>query len=118
MSSLLIEICTEELPPTALKRLSASLAELSLNFLGKDKLIEENPNYKVFATPRRIGFLIHGISLSAPNRKEKVRLVPKQIGLGKKGEILPPLENKIKSLLGNENKQDSFSESGYLKKCM
>jgi len=84
MSNLLIEIFTEELPPTALKKLSASLAELSLDFLGKDKLIEENPNYKVFATPRRLGFLIHDVSLSAPNRKEKVRLVPKKIDQEKK----------------------------------
>ncbi|MEL0255304.1 MAG: glycine--tRNA ligase subunit beta [Burkholderiaceae bacterium] len=105
MSNFLIEILTEELPPTALKKLSASLAELSLDFLGKDKLIEENPNYKVFATPRRLGFLIHGVSLSAPNRKEKVRLVPEEVGLGKKGEILPQLENKIKSLLINVNKK-------------
>ena len=115
MSNFLIEIFTEELPPTALKKLSTSLAELSLNFLRKDKLIEENPNYKVFATPRRLGFLIHGVSLSAPNRKEKVRLVPKEIGLGKKGEMLPPLENKIKSLLINENKKNSGRESQYLK---
>ncbi|MEL0215694.1 MAG: glycine--tRNA ligase subunit beta [Burkholderiaceae bacterium] len=101
MSNLLIEIFTEELPPTALKKLSASLAEHSLKFLGKDKLIEENPDYKIFATPRRLGFLIHGVSLSAPNRKEKVRLVPKEIGLGKKGDILSTLENKIKILLIN-----------------
>ena len=114
MSNFLIEIFTEELPPTALKKLSVSLAELSLNFLGKDKLIGEKPNYKVFATPRRLGFLIHGVSLSAPNRKEKVRLVPKEIGLGKNGEILPPLENKIKSLLINENKKGSYKESQYL----
>ena len=114
MSNFLIEIFTEELPPTALKNLSISLAELSLNFLGKDKLIGEKPNYKVFATPRRLGFLIRGVSLSAPNRKEKVRLVPKKIGLGKNGEILPPLENKIKSLLINENKKDSYKESQYL----
>ena len=99
MSNFLIEIFTEELPPTALKKLSTSLVELSLNFLCKDELIGEEPKYKVFATPRRLGYLIQGVLLSAPNRKEKVRLVPKEIGLGKKGEILPPLENKIKSLL-------------------
>ncbi len=115
MSNFLIEIFTEELPPTALKKLSTSLAELSLNFLSKDKLIEEEFNYKVFATPRRLGFLIQGVSLSAPTRKEKVRLVPKNIGLGKKGEILAPLENKIKSLLINEDKKGSFNESQYLK---
>ena len=114
MSNLLIEIFTEELPPTALKKLSTSLAELSLNFLGRDNLIEESPNYKVFATPRRLGFLIHDVSLSAPDKKEKVRLVPKQIGLGEKGEILPPLENKIKSLLINENKKSSGRESQFL----
>ncbi len=114
MSNFLIEIFTEELPPTALKKLSTSLAELSLNFLSKDKLIGEEFNYKVFATPRRLGFLIQGVSLSAPNRKEKVRLVPKDIGLGKKGEILAPLENKIKSLLVNENRKGSFNESQYL----
>ena len=115
MSNFLIEIFTEELPPTALKKLSTSLTELSLNFLTADKLIEENPVYKVFATPKRLGFLIHGVSLSAPNRKEKVRLVPKEIGLGKKGEILPPLENKIRSLLKNENKKSSDRESQYFK---
>ncbi len=114
MSNFLIEIFTEELPPTALKKLSTSLVELSLNFLSKDKLIGEDPNYKVFATPRRLGFLIHGVSLSAHNRKEKVRLVPKEIGLGKKGQILLPLENKIKSLLINENNKDCYKESQYL----
>ena len=46
MSNFLIEIFTEELPPTALKKLSTSLAELSLNFLGKDKLIGAEPSYK------------------------------------------------------------------------
>ena len=56
MSDFLIEIFTEELPPTALKTLSTSLAELSLNFLSKDMLVGEAPNYKVFATPRRLGF--------------------------------------------------------------
>ncbi|MDA9719238.1 glycine--tRNA ligase subunit beta [Betaproteobacteria bacterium] len=116
MSNFLIEIFTEELPPTALKNLSTSLAELSLNFLSKDELIGEEPKYKIFATPRRLGFLIQNVSSSAPNRKEKVRLVPKEIGLGKRGEILPPLENKIKSLLKNKNQQDSFIESKYLQK--
>ena len=36
MSNFLIEIFTEELPPTALKKLSTSLVELSLDFLDKD----------------------------------------------------------------------------------
>ena len=43
-----------------------------------------------------------------------MRLVPKEIGLSKKGKILPPLENKIKSLLINENNKESYKESQYL----
>ena len=43
-----------------------------------------------------------------------MRLVPKEIGLSKNGGILPPLENKIKSLLINENNKDSYKESQYL----
>ena len=45
-----------------------------------------------------------------------MRLVPKEIGLGEKGEVLPPLEKKIKSLFKNEDKRDSFNESQYLQK--
>ena len=103
-NSILLEILTEELPPKALRDISTSLLNLSLSFLQKDELFFDKPSFKIFATPRRIGFLIRNVSTMAPDKEEKIRLVPKQIGLDNKGRMLPPLENKLRGLLQNNFK--------------
>lgn len=67
-NTLLIELSTEELPPKALTKLSASFSNSiqeqlqSANLLGKS-----NIQLKSFATPRRLGVLIENVRVKQPD---------------------------------------------------
>ena len=60
--SLLIELRTEELPPKALNNLGESFAASIIEQLQKDHFIAENTEYKVFASPRRLGVLVKNVA--------------------------------------------------------
>ena len=59
--SLLIELRTEELPPKALNLLGESFAASIIEQLQKDCFIAESADYKVFASPRRLGVLVKNV---------------------------------------------------------
>ena len=59
--SLLIELRTEELPPKALNNLGESFAASIIEQLQKDHFIAETADYKVFASPRRLGVLVKNV---------------------------------------------------------
>ena len=59
--SLLIELRTEELPPKALNLLGESFAASIIEQLQKDFFIAETADYKVFASPRRLGVLVKNV---------------------------------------------------------
>ena len=59
--SLLIELRTEELPPKALSNLGESFAASIIEQLQKDHFIGEKAEYKVFASPRRLGVLVKNV---------------------------------------------------------
>ena len=59
--SLLIELRTEELPPKALNLLGESFAASIIEQLQKDCFITDSANYKVFASPRRLGVLVKNV---------------------------------------------------------
>ena len=59
--SLLIELRTEELPPKALNLLGESFAASIIEQLQKDYFIAEAADYKVFASPRRLGVLVKNV---------------------------------------------------------
>ena len=59
--SLLIELRTEELPPKALNLLGESFAASIIEQLQKDCFITEAADYKVFASPRRLGVLVKNV---------------------------------------------------------
>ncbi len=70
---LLVEIGTEELPPTALHRLSQSFAEGL-----KGQLAQHHLGYgavKSFATPRRLALLVRNLEIAQPDQ-ELVRRGP------------------------------------------
>ena len=60
--SLLIELRTEELPPKALNNLGESFTASIIEQLQKDHFIAENTEYKVFASPRRLGVLVKNVA--------------------------------------------------------
>ena len=59
--SLLIELRTEELPPKALNLLGESFAASIIEQLQKDHFITDSADYKVFASPRRLGVLVKNV---------------------------------------------------------
>ena len=60
--SLLIELRTEELPPKALNNLGESFTASIIEQLQKDFFITEAADYKVFASPRRLGVLVKNVA--------------------------------------------------------
>ncbi|HXK55163.1 MAG TPA: glycine--tRNA ligase subunit beta [Gammaproteobacteria bacterium] len=68
---LLFELGTEELPPVALKRLSDAL---STEFIaGLDRANLKHGEVTAFATPRRLGLLIHACAVNQPDREVERR---------------------------------------------
>lgn len=67
----LIEVGTEELPPRALRSLSEDFACLVQQGLGDAELGAER--VEVFATPRRLAMLLHGIPLLQADRQVEKR---------------------------------------------
>jgi glycyl-tRNA synthetase beta chain len=65
VQDLLIEIGTEELPPTALKRLSEAFAQEVVALLSARGLV--HGEVERYATPRRLALLIRGLSLKQPD---------------------------------------------------
>lgn len=64
---LLIEIGTEELPPAALRRLSESFVEGCRSRFEQYKL--DPGDIEAFATPRRLGVLVHGLNDGQPDQE-------------------------------------------------
>ena len=69
---LLIEIGTEELPPKALKELSAAFSQGVFDGLVKESLANKRtePAFVSFATPRRLAVLVKNVSIQQPDSEE------------------------------------------------
>ena len=98
-NTLLVELITEELPPTSLINLSESFAEKILKKLMVDLLTTPSSKMRIFATPRRIGFQITNIKQKAENSVKQVKLLPKKIAFNENKEPTDLLKNKIYSLI-------------------
>ncbi|MBA3581406.1 MAG: glycine--tRNA ligase subunit beta [Gammaproteobacteria bacterium] len=84
LSSLLIEIGTEELPPLALPALSSAFAEgIQRGF--KDLGFSEF-SIETFATPRRLAVLLKNVPLQQPDQKIERRGPPAQAAFDKDGK--------------------------------
>jgi len=66
-ADMLFELGTEELPPTALRRLSEALSQGFQEGLAKAGL--GHAGVHLFATPRRLGLLIEGLSTAQPDQE-------------------------------------------------
>ena len=59
--TLLIELRTEELPPKALNNLGNSVAAAVVESLAKEQLLDGEPQYHVYATPRRLAMMVKNV---------------------------------------------------------
>ncbi|MFT5275649.1 MAG: glycyl-tRNA synthetase beta chain, partial [Saprospiraceae bacterium] len=69
--SLLIELCTEELPPKSLSKLSASFCASLTETLLQNELITASTEWQAFASPRRLGILIKDVSAQQQDRSQQ-----------------------------------------------
>jgi len=60
-ASLLVELQTEELPPTSLRLLGEAFAEQLVAEIVRHRLKDHDPSKQVFATPRRLAVLIQDV---------------------------------------------------------
>lgn len=96
--SLLVELFTEELPPTALNKLGNSFSELLSGYLREQGHLDANSVVTPFASPRRLACHITNVASQSPDKEETVRLLPVKIGLDAEGKPTAPLEKKLASL--------------------
>ena len=98
MSTLLIELLTEELPPKALARLGDAFARGLFDGLSAQGLLEEGASVEGFATPRRLAASITGVRRTAPDRELREKVLPVTIAFDAEGKPAAPLVKKLAAL--------------------
>ncbi|KFX28110.1 glycine--tRNA ligase subunit beta [Ralstonia solanacearum] len=98
MSTLLIELLTEELPPKALARLGEAFAQSLFDGLSAQGLLEEGAQVEGFATPRRLAAAIAGVRRAAPDRELREKVLPVNIAFDAEGKPAAPLVKKLAAL--------------------
>ena len=71
-ATLLVELLTEELPPTSLRTLADSFADQLVAEIVKHRLRNRDPRKHTFATPRRLAVLIPEVREKAPESPHSV----------------------------------------------
>ena len=95
--TLLIEILSEELPPDSQKNMVADLAQKTFKALENFNFISSEQKFNEFSTPRRLAVAFHNVSEKSPDSEEKIKLMPRKIGLVN-DKISDPLNKKLESL--------------------
>lgn len=98
MTSLLVEIQTEELPPKALKKLSAAFSDGVASHLKAAHFMTDESTVKSFGAPRRMAVLITNVLAKSPDEAFRQKLVPVKVGIGADGEATPALVKKMSAL--------------------
>ena len=80
----LVEIGTEELPPKALKELSAAFTRNLVEGLDRERL--SHGEAAGYASPRRLAVLVRELALSQPKRELEQRGPPVSVAFGADGE--------------------------------
>jgi len=95
--ALLVELLVEELPPKALKKLSAAFADALVGRLQSDGLVAAAKRTE-YATPRRLAVLVDAVAERAVDRQVKQKLMPVAVGLTAAGAPTPALTKKLAAL--------------------
>ena len=98
MTSLLVELQTEELPPKALKKLSAAFAEGVNKALAARRILAEGSKMTPYGSPRRMAVHITNVLEKSPDEAFAQRLVPVKVGLDGEGKPTAALTKKMNAL--------------------
>ncbi|MBN3806180.1 glycine--tRNA ligase subunit beta [Paraburkholderia sp. Ac-20336] len=97
-ATLLVELLTEELPPKALARLGDAFAEGIAQRLAARDLIDGEPSFEGYATPRRLAVMLHNVRAVAPEKHVREKVLPVSVALDKDGQPTAPLTKKLAAL--------------------
>ena len=98
MTSLLVELQTEELPPKALKKLSEAFAQNLTKSLASQHFLADGSQTTVYGSPRRLAALVTNVLAKSPDEAFKQKLVPVKVCLDADGNATPALLKKMKAL--------------------
>ena len=98
MTSLLVELQTEELPPKALEKLSEAFAQNLTKSLASQHFLADDSRTTVYGSPRRLAALVTNVLAKSPDEAFKQKLVPVKVGLDAEGNATPALIKKMKAL--------------------
>ncbi|MDR1162355.1 MAG: glycine--tRNA ligase subunit beta [Candidatus Accumulibacter sp.] len=97
IASLLVEILTEELPPTALSRLGEAFRREVVGALERGGFVRRGGDAAYFATPRRLAVLVREVSDRAADRVVEEKLMPVSVGLDADGQPTAALKKKLEA---------------------
>ena len=98
MTSLLVELHTEELPPKALKKLSEAFADGVVKSLRAQNFLQDSSVATGYGAPRRMAVLITDVLETSPDEAFVQKLVPVRVGLNDEGQATPALLKKMAAL--------------------
>jgi glycyl-tRNA synthetase beta chain len=96
--NLLVELCVEELPPKALKKLGESFATTLSESLKAQGLAAADSVATPFASPRRLAVHVGQVAERAADKPVSQKLMPVSVGLGADGQATPALLKKLGSM--------------------
>ncbi|MFZ5548801.1 MAG: glycine--tRNA ligase subunit beta [Pseudomonadota bacterium] len=96
--TLLVELFVEELPPKALKKLGEAFAGTLADSLKAQGLAAADAPVTSYASPRRLGVQVGGVSPKAADRAVQQKLMPVAVALNAEGQPTPALLKKLAAL--------------------
>jgi len=96
--NLLVELCVEELPPKALKKLGESFATTLSESLKAQGLAAADSVATPFASPRRLAVHVGQVAERAADKPVSQKLMPVSVGLGADGQATPALLKKLAAM--------------------
>ena len=97
MTTLLVELQCEELPPKALQRMGDAFAQGIHKGLEKREMLSPDSAVRAFATPRRLAAEVTNVKAESQPRAVEVKLVPAAVGLDASGKPTPALTKKLEA---------------------
>ena len=98
MSSLLVELFVEELPPKALKKLGEAFSSVLAESLKAQGLASSDVVVTSFASPRRLAVHVAHVLAQAADKALQIKLMPVSVGLDLAGQPTPALLKKLSAL--------------------
>ncbi len=110
--NLLVELFVEELPPKALKKLGEAFAAALAESLVAQGLADATAVVTNFASPRRLGAHITGVSVRAADKPVSTKLMPVAVGLDAEGKATPALLKRLAALGAGESAVGKLRREG------